>query len=200
MFQAELADGSSFLFRTCYLPQVLAGVGAIDGIGDFELGHIEEEDFRFAAACFGAEQIALRLIARAEQTVFGLGRKLEKRGFDSGCVRAVISRLCEMDLLDDRRYARFWLESRIERQSTSPLRLLAGLRSKGIDREDAGSALRETLDDEAERRLLERFLRKRQGKRKGKGGTDADAARRTLKYTLRSEGFSSLAIETVLDE
>jgi len=209
LFEAELADGSSFLFRTCYLPQVLASIDATDGVEDQDLGHIEEEDFRFASSCFGAEQIALRLIARAEQTAFGLGRKLEKRGFNSTCVRAVIARLCELDLLDDRRYARFWLELRLNWQATSPTRLLTGLRSKGIDREDAGSALREALDDETELRLLERFLQKHQSKRKGKGmgprssgdaDADTDTARRSLKYMLRSEGFSSLAIETVFDE
>ena len=208
MFHAELDDGSSFSFRTCYLPPALADIDAIEGIKDRELDPDEEEGFRFASACFGAEQIALRLVARAEQTAFGLGRKLEKRGHNSGCVSAVIARLCELDLLDDRRYARFWLELRLNRLASSPLRLLAGLRSKGIDREDAGSALREVLDDEAERRLLERFLQKQQSKRKGRAGlrssgdtdTDTDSARRSMKYLLKSEGFSSLVIETVLDE
>ncbi|MCL2128065.1 MAG: regulatory protein RecX, partial [Treponema sp.] len=80
----ELSDGSLFSFKTCYLPPVcedesLCGPGA-EGL---EISAAEEEGFRFASSCLRAEKAALRLIARAEQNVFGLARKLEKRGHDA---------------------------------------------------------------------------------------------------------------------
>jgi len=208
--RVELSDGSFLSFRTCYLPQPfdesLYNLDGIDTAEGRELDHDEEEGFRFASACFGAEKTALRLIARAEQTAFGLSRKLKNRGRDPACVAMVISRLYELGLLDDGRYARLWLESRINRQASSPLRLLAALRSRGIDRDDAESALKKVLDDDAEQRLLERFMQKRQrGHKNGAWGLrpakaasptmDDEAARRSRKYLLRSEGFSSLAIE-----
>jgi len=134
----ELSDGSSFSFRICYLsssfideslydPDVVAAT-----VGGLELDPHEEEGLRFASACLGAETIALRLIARAEQTAFGLGRKLGKRGYDSACTNTVISRLCDMGLLDDGRYARLWLESRVGRQASSPLRFLLHFAPKGL--------------------------------------------------------------------
>ena len=183
-----LSDGSFFSLRTCYLPSALA-----DACEGFELGPGDEEALCFASACLGAEKTALRLVARAEQATFGLGRKLERRGHDSASAGAAVSRLCELGLVDDGRYARLWLESRLCRAS-SPARLLASLRAKGIGREDAQSALSDALDEEAELRLLGMFARKRL-----RGGGAGDGGR-ALKYALKSEGFSSSAIEIFFDE
>ncbi|MCL2181821.1 MAG: recombination regulator RecX, partial [Treponema sp.] len=88
-----------------------------------------------------AKSTALRLIARAEQCSAGLTRKLEKRGFDSTCVSGVISGLCESNLIDDNRFARFWLQSRLH-FTRSPRQLLSSLCARGIDRDDAQDALK----------------------------------------------------------
>jgi len=193
----ELSDGSLFSFKDCYLSGAYI---ADDYAAGREISADEEEAFRFASACLRAEKRALQLIARAEQTVFGLSRKLQKRGHDPDCIRAVTAQLCELSLLDDRRYARLWLEARISRQAASPRRLLAALRSRGIDRHDAEAALKETLDDEAERQLLERYVQKLRRKGALSDGAESDhAVLRSVRYTLRNEGFSSPAIEIVLD-
>ena len=193
----ELSDGSFFSFKTCYLPPVYSDenrycAGIADGL---EISPSEEQGFRFASACLRAEKAALPLIARAEQNSSGLSRKLKKRGHDPACIDAVISRLCETGLLDDRRYARLWLESRINRQASSPLRLLAALRTRNIDRHDAEAVLKEILDEETERQLLERYVQKLQRRQKD---TDS-AAGRSLRYVLKNEGFSSLAIQCFFD-
>jgi len=190
--RVELSDGSLFSFKTCYLPLVF---NIADGI---EISEAEEDGLRFASACLRAEKTALRLIARAEQTCLGLTRKLEKRGHDSACVRSVISQLCESGLLDDRRYARLWLDARISRQRTSPRRLLIALSARGIDRDDTAFALKEALDDDAEFLLLKRYAEKLQRKRKLDSDEGDDG--RSLKYLLKSEGFSSLAIQRFLNE
>jgi len=197
----ELSDGSLFSFKDCYLSGAFTTDSYAPGS---EINADEEEAFRFASACLRAEKRALQLIARAEQTVFGLSRKLKKRGYDPACINAVIAQLCELGLLDDRRYARLWLESRISRHATSPRRLLAAVCSRGIDRHDAEAALKETLDDEAERQLLERYVQKL--RRKGAFANSEDGANsdptilRSVRYTLKNEGFSSPAIEIVLDQ
>jgi regulatory protein len=187
-----LSDGSLFSFKTCYLPLVF------DTAEGIEINEAEEEGLRFASACLRAEKMALRLIARAEQTCLGLTRKLEKRGHDSACVRGVISQLCESGLLDDRRYARLWLDARISRQSSSPRRLLIALSARGIDRDDTAFALKEALDDEAEFLLLKRYVEKLKRKRKLNSDDGDDGP--SLKYLLKSEGFSSLVIQRFLDQ
>ena len=138
-----------------------------------------------------AEKTALRLIARAEQCTGGLTRKLEKRGFDSVCVSEVISKLTELKLLDDNRFSRLWLESRL-RLPRSPRRLLSSLCARGIDHEEAQTALKNVLDEETELALLARFAKKYSRKAKGDP--------RSLKYLLKNEGFSSAAIKRFLGE
>jgi regulatory protein len=188
----ELSDGSIFSYKICYLPP-----NSPDAVEGLAISSAEEEGFRFASSCLRAEKAALQLIARAEQNTFGLSRKLEKRGHDSSCIRTVIAQLCETGLLDDRRYGRLWLESRITRQTTSPRRLFAALCAR-IDRHDAEAVLKETINDETERELLERYAQKLQ--RKQKTGDDDPAASSSLRYTLKSEGFSSPVIRDFFEE
>jgi regulatory protein len=142
-----------------------------------------------------AEKAALRLIARAEQCGAGLARKLEKRGHDTACVNAVISRLTGLNLLDDSRFARLWLESRL-RLARSPRRLLASLCVRGIDRDDAEAALKTVLDEETELAILARFVKKHARK----SGGSKDASYRPLKHLLKGEGFSLSVIQRFLDE
>jgi regulatory protein len=193
--RVELSDGSFFSFKTCYLPPVfidegLLAPGAAEGR---EINSDEAAAFRFASACLRAEKTALQLIARAEQTVLGISRKLEKRGHDSACVRAAVSRLVELALLDNRRYAQLWLESRIGSRASSPRRLLAALCARGIDRDDAESVLQSVLDAGDELALLSRYAQKIQRSRR------ARTAAFSLKYTLKNEGFSTAAVQCFLD-
>jgi len=195
----ELSDGSLFSYRICYLPPELPNTHTIspDTAQGMEINAAEEAAFRLASACLRAEKTALRLIARAEQCTPGLARKLKKRGHENACVNAVISRLTELKLLDDRRFAQLWLESRL-RLARSPRRLLSSLCGRGIDRDDAESALRAALDEDTEHALLTRFVKKHS--RKAGGDGDEHAVTRSLKYLLKSEGFSSAAIQRFFDE
>ena len=140
-----------------------------------------------------AEKIALQLIARAEQTFCGLTRKLEKRGFDHHSISEVMDTLRETGLVDDHRFARLWLESRINRKSTSPWRLMVALCNRGISREDAHSALNELLDEDTELQLLQRYVFKKHP------NIDAETFE-SLKYQLKKEGFSSQAINMYKDK
>ncbi len=190
----ELSDGSLFSFKVCYLPPEMPAYHDI--AEGREINAAEEEAFRFAAECLRAEKTALRLIARAEQCGPNLMRKLEKRKFTAACAGAVISRLYELKLVDDRRFARLWLESRL-RLARSPRRLLSSLCGHGIDRDDAEAALKAVLnEEETELALLKRFVKKH-SRKVGREGEDGE---RSLKYLLKSEGFSPQAITRFLDE
>ena len=204
-----LSDGSLFSFRNCYLPPEIIETHLIifsqnkQSLPDAdktaaEITAFEEAAFRHASACLRAEKNALRLIARAEQCCGGLKRKLEKRGHDTACINAVIERLCSLSLLDDSRFARLWLESRL-RITRSPRQLLSSLCSRGIDRDDAQTALKNVLDDEAEYALLLRFVNKYKKKVRRKIIDESDV-RRSIKYLLKSEGFSHTAIMRFLEE
>ena len=195
-YRIELSDGSLFSFKNCYLPPEIFNEYLNDpkDAEEREINAGEEAAFRFASACLRAEKAALRLIARAEQCTNGLTRKLEQRGHSTVCVNTVISRLAELKLLDDRRYAQLWLESRLC-LTRSPRRLLSALCGRGINRDDAQAALKTALDEEAEFAMLTRFVKRHSRKKGGEGENTA----RSFKYLLKSEGFSALAIERFLD-
>jgi len=149
-------------------------------------------------SCLDAEKAALRLIARAEQCSSGLTRKLEKRGYDSTCINEVISRLNKINLLDDNRFARFWIRSRL-RFGRSPKQLLSSLCSRGINHDDAESALKSVLDEETELHLLESFVKKhilKAGRKKNKNEEDS----RSLRFLLKNEGFSAQVIQQFLEK
>ncbi|MDR2135125.1 MAG: recombination regulator RecX [Treponema sp.] len=175
----ELSDGSLFSFKSCYLDPVFFDDTRY--VAGAEISPGEEECFRFASACLRGEKAALRLVSRAEQTGFGLGRKLEKAGYPRPCVSAVLARLRQLGVLDDSRYARMWLQSRMGRGADGPRRLLAALRRRGISRQDAEAALRDILSPAAERALLGSYLKK--NRLPESGGTE-------IARILKREGFS----------
>jgi regulatory protein len=183
VLRLELSDGSLFSFKSCYLSPVFFDTSYTPGT---ELSPDEEECFRFASSCLRGEKAALRLVSRAEQTTMGLTRKLEKAGHSAPCVKAVLARLREMEILNDERYARMWLQSRLGRKGESPRRLLAGLRNRGIPRQDAEEALRTVLSPAAEQALLEGFLKK--NRLSGTGSGDRESV--NTGYVLKREGFS----------
>jgi regulatory protein len=189
----EFSGGSVLAYRKSYLPFPYQGGVFFRPGAELEPGG--EEALRFAAACFRAEQAALRLISRAEQTVFGISRKLERRGHEPGPVRAVVSRLADLDLLNDRRYALRWIQSRLSRGAEAPLKLIQGLCRRGIDRDDAAGALRTALDFEGEMDLLRRYVAK---KFPGFDGGDGD--RYLVKHTLQCAGFSRPVIRAFREE
>jgi regulatory protein len=193
------SDGSSFSIKTSYLP--------CGTLVDRDLSGEEEDALRFAASCLRAERSALRLVARAEQTVFGLSRKLKSRGHKADAVQAAVSRLCSLDIVSDDRFATLWLQARLSRKPDSPRRLLAALKGRGIDMTLARQALEAILTLEAESQLLEACLEKRLIKghvsmRRAsihKASIDKasidKASTQDLRRILRFEGFSGEAIQ-----
>ena len=194
--KAEFSDGSSLLFSTSYLPEaVLPDKEELLGLfePDREISPYEENAFRFAAACYQAERVALRLVARAEQNSFGLAAKLERRHFDAAVSKAVVSCLLGRNLLDDARYAEIWVRSHLSsRKAPTPQWLLASLRRRGIDRDSSLKALNKTIDSETEYEMLLKYLEKTRFSR--------DKRAFYLRSQLKQEGFSSEAINRYLDE
>jgi regulatory protein len=183
LLRVGLSDGSLFSLKTYYLspfytPEYLCRA-------EKELSGDEEEALRFAAACCRAEKIALGLIARAEQSVFGLSHKLERRGHAAPCVRAVLAHLQALEILSDERFASRWVLARLTRTAASPRDLILALCRRGISRNTAQAAVKSALTFEAESALLDRYLRKNHPG-DGPPAWQDSFLRRALKYA----GFS----------
>jgi regulatory protein len=187
-----LSDGSSLSLKSCYLPEISKNPAFWEE--GREISSAEEEELRFAGACYRAERAGLRLIARAEQTETGLFIKLQHRGHSSASAAVVVSRFASLGFINDERYAELWVRARLVRKGgkvPTPRRLLASLKNRGIDSSAAGKALKNSLDTETEFALLRRYIEKSAPK---------EIHGFSLRNFLKFEGFSSDVISLYLED
>ena len=187
LIHLDLSDGSALAVSFEYLPPEYQGAFLCPGIS---LSCEAEAALCFSAACVAAQEAALRLVAIAEQCSAGLLRKLQQRKHSTAAAREVLSRLVELNLVNDLRFAELWLKSRISRGTKSPRILVSSLRSKGLEKTTCTEALKLALNDGQEKALLRRFLEKN----KLKAGDSA------LRQILRREGFGAQVIEQFYEE
>jgi regulatory protein len=194
-----LSDDSALSLKTCYLPQTASDPFLWEE--GREISSVEEDDLRFASACYHTERAALRLITRAEQTQTGLSWKLEHRGHDRAGVLVVVSRLVSLGLVDDERYAGLWIRSRLACGSgkvSTPRKLSAALRNRGIHSATAGKVLKNILDAETELALLERYVERISS---GTGNSvQALASGFSLRGILKFEGFSQAVLSIYFED
>ncbi len=186
----ELADGSSF-FSTL---QLLAGEGLTPAdlregapLGQEALQRLVEGGRELACRLKALDLLAARAHSRR-----GLGVKLLRRGFPAAVVEGVLDRLEEQQLLDDRRFADQWVESRLRRRPEGPFPLIAGLRRRGVPRAVAEQAVRSRLGPEEERRSAREALRRL--RRRGMEDPSALIAR------LAARGFRASLVRALLEE
>lgn len=143
-----------------------------------------------------AHAAALRLLEVRARTQSELERALARKGCPPEVVDAVVARLASVGLVDDRAFARMWVEQRAGGQARGRRALWSELHRKGVQRaviEEALAAVDEDVEREAARKLCERRAR-------GMSGVAPEVARRRLLALLARRGYSeSLAREVVSD-
>lgn len=107
-----------------------------------------------------AYSAALAFLARQRCTEARLWQHLERKGFDAASTRDAIERCAREGFVDDRLYARLYVERK--RKPVGNGRLVGELVRKGVDGEAAAAAVAALDDDEGARctqafeRLIER--------------------------------------------
>ncbi|RKY58354.1 MAG: hypothetical protein DRP94_06565 [Candidatus Latescibacterota bacterium] len=140
-----------------------------------------------------AKKIAFRYLARARTTKQVRERLLEE-GFGEDVVGEVVGRLEELGLLDDREFARAWVEERLRLRPRWRRALKEELLRKGISEEVAEEALDEELSEVDEARLAEGLLRRAEGRYRN---LEPDKALRRMRDFLLRRGFSWEAVKEV---
>jgi regulatory protein len=189
---AIAVGGSSFLVKLDLLEEL--GLPLSSMVPGTELDEAAQELLALAAEAYKAEKRGLALLARAEQSTYMLGAKLELREFSRKAVRIALDRLAAAGLLDDRRFAYAYAASRLARRNSKaegPTSLVAALRERGIDRTVAAEAVSRLLGP-AERADA---LASAAAKELKRSGGDRDEARRRL----RALGFMSEEISELFE-
>jgi regulatory protein len=87
--------------------------------------------------------LAYRYLNRRERTVAETRAHLDSRDVDAQSAEEAIAELSEQGYLDDRRFARLFVEDKRRLEQWGDERIRRGLESRGIDRELAEAAIRQ---------------------------------------------------------
>ena len=165
MFKVAPEEGSAFYIRKEYLPEGL--FEKIDVAAEFD--ETDTDSLLDAGLTCAVELKAVGYLARAEQSRFGLTRKLIEKKYDKKYVEAALTYLEGRGYLSDLRFATAWLNTRKINHFEGRSRLAAELATRGIARDVANAALDEffTENDEDEicRKAYEKLSKSKSGEK-----------------------------------
>ncbi len=156
MFKFTPEEGSSFYIRKEYLPE-----GLFDKIDiGVEFDEEQADSLMDAGLTCAVELKAVGYLARAEQSRFGLTRKLIEKKYDKKYVEAALTYLEGRGYLSDLRYATAWLNTRKINHYEGRSRLAAELAARGISREVSTAALDEFFSENDEDEICRKAYEK----------------------------------------
>ena len=184
MFKLTPEEGSAFFVRKEYLPEGL--FERID-VG-LEFDDEETDSLLDAGLTCAVELKAVGYLARAEQSRFGLTRKLIEKKYDKKYVEAALTYLEWRGYLSDLRFATAWLNTRKINHFEGRSRLSAELTARGIARDVAGKALDEFFTENDEDELCRKAYEK----------LSKSKADEKLTAALLRSGFSMKQIKSII--
>ena len=107
-----------------------------------------------------ARTICLRLLTTRPCTRAELATELRRRSVPDHAAAAVLERLDDVGLVDDRAFAAAWVERQRRTRGLSRRALASELRRKGVGDEDIGDAVATVTDDDERARAAELVARK----------------------------------------
>lgn len=119
-----------------------------------------EDELLNAGLIVPVEIKASEYLARAEQSRFGLMRKLLKKGFEKKHIEAALNYLEEKKYLDDFRYSTAWLNTRRINHYEGRTKLIAELKNRGICDKTAVLAVNDFFSDYDELAICKKAYQK----------------------------------------
>ncbi|HET8840307.1 MAG TPA: RecX family transcriptional regulator [Ktedonobacteraceae bacterium] len=160
-----------------------------------DMQQIESEETRQQAVERAINYLSFR--PRSQEEV---RRYLRKKETPPEIIDAVLARLNQLDYLDDKAFASFWVENREQFNPRGSRALRNELRLKGVDRE----IVEETVSDEQDAELALRAARKKAQLLARSPGVDYAKFRSRLGGFLQRRGFSyevvSRTVRTLWEE
>jgi regulatory protein len=174
---------------------------SIEVVGDFGLRRgqvLSEQDMEALREAEGqgrAYEDAQRLLSYRARSTAEVRQRLARKGYQEGQIEAVITRLAEQGFLDDRAFARAWVEGRLALHPRGRYGLSSELRRKGLPKEIIEEVLDELVTEEGESAQALDLARKRAG---AMAGLERPAFFRRLRGFLARRGFPSGVVGQVV--
>ena len=146
--------------------------------------------------CPSAYDAALRYLSPKARTVREVELKLDEGSYSEGEIMQTIERLTDAGLLDDGKYARDFIETRLNTKPVSRFRLAEQLRSHFVPNDIIEAALDEVSNDtesENAKALVEKYMRQFESI------GDEGIKRERIYKRLSTRGFSHETIMKALD-
>ncbi|NQT23147.1 MAG: regulatory protein RecX [Candidatus Omnitrophica bacterium] len=140
-----------------------------------------------------AEKYAQRLLRVRQRSENELNTRLGRKGFDNRTIANLIDQFKEKGLLDDVKFARSWVNSRMKLNPKGALALRHELIEKGISKENIDLVIPKNVEFEEE--TVKRLVSEKAKQLKGLPKTKAK--KRLYDYLAR-RGFKYEVIDTVI--
>lgn len=137
-----------------------------------------------------AKERAIQLLGYRERSVAELRNRLRDGGYPAEVANQVTERFCEIELVDDSRFASAWVRSRFS-AGYGPRRIARELAEKGVPPDVAAAAMEADDEDRDEVQLAVRSLR-------GRAPRDRADSQRLIKRLL-GRGFSLSAARSAVE-
>jgi regulatory protein len=144
-----------------------------------------------------AKSYVYRILARRMYTTREIRDKLIEREYVDKIIEDVIATLERYGYLNDRTYAREWIESRMRSKPKGKIALKRELESKGIDRSIIEDALSQAFDQSKEAEMAMDLARR---KVRSYNADDPVAAKRKLRSFLLRRGFDFETVKDVIEQ
>jgi len=144
-----------------------------------------------------AKDYSFKLLSYRSRSIKEIEDRLKKKGYSSRAISEVVKNLKRLKFLNDKEFAKMWVESRIKTRPMGRYRLYQELIQKGIGRD----LIEKTLSDyrEEEEMKLARELAQRKLKRSYRNLDEVTTKRRLYGF-LQRRGFSYDTIQEVMKE
>ncbi|RMG96189.1 MAG: regulatory protein RecX [Chloroflexi bacterium] len=140
-----------------------------------------------------AKEQALRYLTYRPRSRTELRRYLQQKGHEPETITAVLDRLTDLNLIDDKAFARYWVEQRETFRPRSKIALQQELMAKGVSREAIEAAI-ETVDElDAARKAAQKQLYRWRN-------LPEQAFKTKLGQFLQRRGFGYEIILEIIDE
>lgn len=146
---------------------------------------------------FRARDYAFSLLSYRERTEHEIKSRLFEKGFSAGTVRSVLDLLRERALIDDRSFAKRWIEDALSARPMGKLRVAHELKKKRVDERIIEDVCANSFEPGTESELARRAAKKKLGTMES---YPREVAKRRLFAFLKNRGFDFEIIQDLMKE